>query len=122
MKEVIQKAIGGGFDFGGEFKNFGLGKPLLHDVNLEKWEVRTFTKELEIDTAQGYIHTYSLNDILLDPLFWRALGKAMGWTDWIVEGGKRRADPNSWKANWHRFIDHLAEGKDPKDFFKELLK
>ena len=48
----------------------------------------------------------------LDPLFWQALGKAMGWggEDW--DGG--------WRKHWHRFIDHLAEGKDAESFFKDL--
>lgn len=27
-----------------------------------------------------------------------------------------------WKNYWHRFIDHLAEGKDAESFFNELLK
>jgi hypothetical protein len=28
---------------------------------------------------------------------------------------------HSWQYHWHRFIDHLAEGKTPEDFFRELL-
>lgn len=52
---------------------------------------------------------------VLDPLFWQALGKARGWGD----------DPKygvytEWRIHWHRFIDHLAEGKPAEDFFKDL--
>lgn len=65
--------------------------------------------------------------ILLDPLFWQALGKSLGW----------RGNYDSYKRNrttkilgeykpihqfhWHRFIDHLAEGKNVDDFFNKLL-
>ena len=90
--------------------------------------------------------------ILLDPFFWKCLGKAMGWNKgwyfgWFVKrehGGSwewRHADDNSvfwggypheapnivfsresWLYNWHRFIDHLADGGTAKDFFDKLLK
>lgn len=32
-----------------------------------------------------------------------------------------RKTPNKWKTVWHRFIDHLAEGKDAEEFFSNLL-
>lgn len=47
--------------------------------------------------------------ILLDPLFWQALGQAQEWFE------------NSWSDEWHNLIDHLAEGKDIDSFFNELL-
>lgn len=47
---------------------------------------------------------------LIDPLFWQSLGKAMGWSPMYGE----------WKTKWHRFIDHLAEGKDINSFFENL--
>lgn len=55
---------------------------------------------------------------LLDPLFWQALGKAMGWKEemWWVNNYIE-----AWKYHWHRFIDHLAEGKDADSFFQDLL-
>ena len=66
---------------------------------------------------------------LLDPLFWQALGKALGWGDYAPYGlesespaGYDDARLNSWRWHWHRFIDHLASGKDVDEFFKELLK
>jgi hypothetical protein len=59
--------------------------------------------------------------VMLDPLFWQALGKAMGWESkvFICPGHKKE---EMWFYHWHRFIDHLAEGKDADSFFKELLK
>ena len=41
---------------------------------------------------------YSPHLAFLDPLFWQALAT----------------------ARWHRFIDHLAEGKDAESFFENL--
>jgi hypothetical protein len=77
------------------------------------------------------------NEIFLDPSFWQSLGKAMGWAtekelkeyrshrvgahsdDW---GGESDAPcycdkPKDWLAHLHRFIDYLAEGKTPEEFF-----
>lgn len=62
--------------------------------------------------------------LLLDPLFWQSLGKALGWK------GYNFCEWNNcvliqripqWQREWHRFIDHLAEGKDIESFFKQLL-
>ncbi len=65
--------------------------------------------------------------IFLDPNFWQALGKARGWDkpvgknyDWPVERTILSNLPNSWLYNWHRFIDHLAEGKAAEAFFADL--
>ena len=79
---------------------------------------------------------------LLDPLFWQALGKAMGWKDmfmgepidkkmqkWLDEREKETGEPynksckrEGWLHYWLTFILHLAEGKDAESFFNELLK
>lgn len=82
--------------------------------------------------------------ILLDPLFWSSLGKAMGWREKYKHhidnslrpalrctdcGGKPMVGSghcsgnlkDEWLTNWHRFIDHLAEGKDANSFFSDLL-
>jgi len=54
--------------------------------------------------------------VFLDPLFWRSLGKAMGWcTEEVARYGLI-----GYVAYWHRFIDHLASGKDANSFFEEL--
>lgn len=73
---------------------------------------------------RGRIFDKFISEVLLDKEFWQSLGKALGWED------KECIDPQSccfahydaWVDRWHRFIDHLAEGKDPEEFFKELLK
>jgi len=64
-------------------------------------------------------------NIFLDSEFWQFLGKALGWKDKdeditiemeMVHG---MVMPR-WKVYWHRFIDHLAEGKTPESFFHSL--
>jgi hypothetical protein len=41
--------------------------------------------------------------------FWKALA-----------GGRKWEDVNAWRFQWHRFIDHLADGKDADSFFAAL--
>ena len=78
-----------------------------------------------------------VEQILLDPLFWQALGKQQGWTeiDKIKEktikmagGIPRNIDGINGNIGyhtlhyWHSFIDHIAEGKSADSFFEGLLK
>lgn len=77
----------------------------------------------------------------LDPSFWQSLGKAMGWKGDDIRlcvGCGRALKHNErnckcgdgcfyyfngqWAVEWHRFIDHLIEGKDANSFFANLLK
>lgn len=69
----------------------------------------------------------NVSEIILDPLFWQALGKALGWGssnkcatcgDGIVSHGFMW----DWQMEWHRFIDWIADGKDVDLFFKDLIK
>ena len=64
----------------------------------------------EIDTKWQ-----SIQVSLLDPSFWKSLGKAMGW-------GKENANVSisDWLSHWHCFIDDLAEGKSIEEYFKQL--
>ena len=52
--------------------------------------------------------------IVLEPAFWQALGKAR---DWTVNIPVRK----DWRYYWHRFIDHLADGHSAEQFL-EILK
>lgn len=66
-----------------------------------------------------------LTEIFLDPLFWQAFGKASGWGRWLGTGYYDRdeieIEEPAWKVQWHRLIDHLAEGKDAESFFATLV-
>jgi hypothetical protein len=60
----------------------------------------------------------AIDHALLDPHFWQALGKARGWKG--SAGSFYGMNMESWKLHWHRFVDHLAEGKDVESFFSSL--
>ena len=95
-KEIIKKSIEGGLD-----------------MKIPK----DFDWEWFID--------FRLEWLLAKPEFWQALGKAL----WGVEDkdhlrrymGVDEQLMYRWQYEWHKFIDHLAENKDPDDFFKQLL-
>lgn len=108
IQQAIEKAIEGGW------KHPFTGLPAFR-APTEEWLKENWRK---------YAH------IFLDPLFWQSLGKAMGWkmvNDFSGEqcvrqhGNCTDMDCNpEWKYMWHRFIDHLAEGKDAKSFFEKI--
>ena len=86
-------------------------------------------KVIDRAIAGGYIRNLKTDaEMLLDPSFFQALGKAEGWEGYMQEGDTREilyySNGNlfGWIAVWHRFIDHIAESKPVDDFFKELLK
>lgn len=102
MKDAINKAIEGGFH------NVKIFNRYLPASNIKKQ-----IKE------SGFIHA-----ILLDPLFWQALGKAEGWkkcTMYSFSTGKVYSE-HEWQFNMHRFIDHIIAGGTVDDFFNNLLK
>lgn len=83
------------------------------------------------DPVKNPYKRYKLEDfILLDPLFWQALGKAEGWKYISIENGitvrvKRPTNyisSEEWLVRWHSFIDHIARGKDINSFFEDLLQ
>lgn len=75
-------------------------------------------------------------EVVLDRFFWQALGKGLGWKAECYICGAREedghkiycsrmgwsgiVDKNTWRFYWHRFIDHLADGKDINSFFEEI--
>ena len=103
---------------------------------------------IQLAKESGYITSYDCingqDHFFLDPLFWQSLGKTLGWLD-ICEGCGNKDTWNianeriiicdnsecpkfnqeklyAWHYHWRKFIDHLAENKDPNLFFEELLK
>jgi hypothetical protein len=72
-------------------------------------------------------------EVTSEPIFWQSLGKSLGWKEMHMFGCEGYMDNaycecevgfpmEGWLLHWHRFIDHLAEGKDPEEFFNNLLK
>jgi hypothetical protein len=67
----------------------------------------------------------SYDEFFLDPLFWQSLGKGLGWDETVeVERPDFPLTPalkaTQWKVHWHHFIDAIAEGRKPEEFFREL--
>lgn len=75
--------------------------------------------------------------ILLDPLFWQALGKQQGWNKSFInqyQEIEECEDENDCEETmsgvdislrlhyWHNLIDHIADGKSIDDFFNQLIK
>lgn len=88
-------------------------------------------KGITLEVVDGEIFTFgkklSDNECLLDPEFWKCLGKAEGWKwkeDISGTGDSIYLEQTGtdWKLEWHKLIDHLAEGKDINSFFDNLLK
>lgn len=106
MKEAIQKSMDAGYI--PEKLNFSA-----------EWS----SEDVENSVGVEVNYQVDKNKCLLDPIFWQCLGKSLGWDDdsdpmiaiTQVNDGWR------WLRNWHNLIDHLAEGKDPEDFFTSLL-
>ena len=97
IQQVIEKAIEGGWQEGRSPKVVKTRSGFL---------VQTKGEIIGFET--------SIHSVFLDPLFWQSLGKAMGW--W----GENANGKPQWVNKWHRFIDHLAEGKDAESFFESL--
>jgi hypothetical protein len=65
----------------------------------------------DLEHNEGYngLQLRALSEHLQAPDFWKALATARKWED-----------INAWRFHWHRFIDHLADGKDAESFFASL--
>ena len=69
--------------------------------------------------------TFSYDEFFLDPLFWQSLGKGLGWDESVeIERPDFPLTPalkaTQWKVHWHQFIDAVADGRTPEEFFREL--
>ena len=65
----------------------------------------------DLEHNEGYngLQLRALSEHLQDPDFWKALSTARKWED-----------VNAWRFHWHRFIDHVPDGKDAESFFAAL--
>lgn len=146
IQQAIEKAIEGGWQphagnfFDPEFPSEPIPKPKEVVMGVEgDYCDHSKTEMFELvfmdaDEDDGYDENARLGfyiaDTFLDPLFWMSLGKALGWRDKDYVDAETHAggivtrtyNVWTWRSEWHRFIDHLAEGKDAESFFKSLSK
>jgi len=70
-------------------------------------------KFLQDAVSGGWHHTgEGVHEILLSALAWQAVGKTRGW--YITTKPCNHSDNyhgTCMRCAWHRFIDHLADGK-----------
>jgi hypothetical protein len=88
IQEALSKAVEGGYQPNSQHRELGMRAGVLG------------------------LHTFStihVDECFLDPNFWRALGRTLGWQHERV-----------WRGQWQRFIDHLAHGNTPESFFAHL--
>lgn len=79
-------------------------------------------KAIEGGFEQKYAHYSDLKIqavTFLDPYFWQSFGKAMGWS-FIGTSDIPQTHKPQWYYEWHKFIDHLAEGKSIESYFEKL--
>lgn len=78
------------------------------------------------DNASSFL--VPTEETFLDPQFWQALGRALGWSEACdlaiscrhgAEEGQR-CRGYYWMYQWHRFIQALADGNTPGAFFALL--
>lgn len=90
-----------------------------------------FVIDNQKNTVKNAYGEGSIYKIFLDPLFWQALGNAERWSNYAVckEDGKTQcgctlhhyAYSKEWLYHWHSFIDTLAQGGTPDEFFEKIL-
>jgi hypothetical protein len=116
IQEAVNKATAGGYHINGT-------DGMETDYVGANSEYSVWTRK---DNASSFI--VPVADTFLDPNFWHALGRGLGWdhelmTVHTVENGRptivTRAG-HQWLYHWHRFVDFLAEGKTADDFFATL--
>lgn len=99
----------------------------------EGWRPKAYPSLKSMGEATAHALLMSLGDgnILIDPEFWKCLGKAEGWNEGKLKEMQIMLDDGTilpsatwkiWQYHQHRLIDHLSEGKDAESFFEGLLK
>jgi hypothetical protein len=116
IPEAIQTAIAGGYHIPGSDG----GVTSYSGANNE------FSAWTRTDNQSSFL--VPVQETFLDPAFWRALGRVLGWdtpcdlTITCTHGDVecQRCHGSSWMYHWHCFIQHLANGHPPDAFFARL--
>lgn len=135
-KEAIKLATQGGWKFGTWRTNkkeyvFDDIRGVFSDPNFPVDWVRF---EASQDAKEGRFIEHvdiSTANLVLDPTFWEALGKSLGWeqedqnTHRLIQLSGSTYFPvgmRQWYKNAHRFYDLILQGIDTVEFWRELLK
>lgn len=85
------------------------------------WDDTNYAFSSEDKKGSYIVGPWEYDDkVFLDPLFWQCLGKARGWGFAPYVNRIKGDFYPYWQYQWHRFIDHLAAGRDTESFFETL--
>lgn len=87
---------------------------------------RVFIKmRFKSDVAPQPIVSWMWERVALDPTFWVALGKALGWATkntWTKPKLQQVLSVNEWPIAAHRFYDLVLTNQSTEQFWKDMLK
>ena len=116
IAEVLKKATEGGYHINGSD-----GVEISYIGANDEYSAWTRT-----DNESSFM--VPVEETLLDPSFWQALGRTLGWSevcDLVIicvhgEEECRRCRGYYWMYQWHCFIQAIADGNTPEAFFERL--
>ena len=116
VQEAMNKDVAGGYHIDGSD-----GMETVYEGANSKYSVWT-----RKDNESSFI--MPIEETFLDPQFWQALGRALGWNaacDLAISCRHGEEECQScrgyyWMYQWHCFIQALADGHTPEAFFAHL--
>jgi len=116
IQEAINTAVAGGYHLHGTDG----GATVYTGANSE------FSAWTRTDNHSSFM--IPVQETFLDPAFWRALGRVLGWEEMCelaitcMHGQEecRRCQGSYWMYQWHCFIQAIAQGQTPDTFFASL--
>lgn len=122
-QQAIEKAIEGGW---------------FTKLSKHNWKVEGYSLQIEEELGffpfvhNKFRHLLRIESIALDPTFWQALGKALGWkrnafVQWYDDFANKKEREairgvESWLFQARRFNDLILTGGDTEAYWNELLK
>ena len=129
IQQAIQKAIEGGWrpkEFPLEEKSDDILVQVATEKELEENDDLIYPimfSNLEYP-EEGYYYSTDMPHIIIDPLFWQALGKSMGWKyagQYTQEWSNMKVCSfDEWVYKWHLMVEHLADGGTIESYFEQL--
>jgi hypothetical protein len=93
------------------------------------YESRHYLYQIDLDKPGDLESSMFSNYLTQDPLFWQALGKALGWQEythvplgnWDEVSKMTTHSDFTWKYHAKRYFDLVLTGGDTEAFWKELI-
>jgi hypothetical protein len=116
IQEAMHKAVAGGYHIHGSD-----GTETSYEGTNGEFSLWTRT-----DNESSFM--IPMEETFLDPRFWQALGRTLGWSEGCdlaitcVHGEEecQRCRGYYWMYQWHCFIQALADGSTPAAFFAQF--